>query len=127
EIAANDAQHEDWLRLLAIDEIEGDRPGAHYSRPTTVEFLKGHPTLVVDTCHFAPGFTERLLEAVSDLDDQMDAVLIQSENFQALTLIQARYRGRVKCTYIDPPYNTEGNSIPYKNDYKHSSFATMMF
>jgi adenine-specific DNA-methyltransferase len=28
--------------------------------------------------------------------------------------------------YIDPPYNTDSSSIPYKNNYKHSSFATLM-
>ncbi|WVM94533.1 DNA methyltransferase [Halopseudomonas pachastrellae] len=28
--------------------------------------------------------------------------------------------------YIDPPYNTSASSIPYKNNYKHSSFATMI-
>src|SRR3546814_5047658 len=28
--------------------------------------------------------------------------------------------------YIDPPYNTASSSIPYKNNYKHSSFATLM-
>ena len=32
----------------------------------------------------------------------------------------------VRCIYIDPPYNTASSAIPYKNDYKHSSFATLM-
>src|SRR5207248_912764 len=28
--------------------------------------------------------------------------------------------------YIDPPYNTDASSIPYKNDYKDSSWGTLM-
>ena len=33
----------------------------------------------------------------------------------------------MKCVYIDPPYNTSSSAIPYKNDYKHSSYASMMY
>jgi len=32
----------------------------------------------------------------------------------------------VKCIYIDPPYNTDASAILYKNDYKHSSWLTLM-
>ena len=32
----------------------------------------------------------------------------------------------MKCVYIDPPYNTASGSIPYKNAFKHSAWATMM-
>jgi adenine-specific DNA-methyltransferase len=53
--------------------------------------------------------------------------MIHSDNFQALRLIDSRYREKVKCIYIDPPYNTASSAIPYKNDYKHSSFAAMMY
>ena len=107
EIAANEAQREEWVQLFAIDEIKGDLTTPGYSMPLTAEFLKAHPTLVVDTRHFDADFTERLLEAIGDVDEQTDGVLFHSENFQALSLMQARYREQVKCIYIDPPYNTE--------------------
>ncbi|GIX36488.1 MAG: hypothetical protein KatS3mg126_2267 [Lysobacteraceae bacterium] len=100
EIAANEAQREEWVRLCAIDRLKpggGDlfqdgSPG--YSEPLTVEFLKAHPTLMVDTRHFDADFTARLLEAIGDVDEQTDGVLFHSENFQALSLMQARYRER---------------------------------
>ena len=45
---------------------------------------------MVDTRHFAFDFTSRLLEAVGFVDEQIDGIVFHSENFQALSLIQAR-------------------------------------
>ena len=56
----------------------------------------------------------------------MDGLLVHGENFQALNLLQVRYRGRVKCVYIDPPYNTASSSILYKNDHKDSSWMSLL-
>jgi adenine-specific DNA-methyltransferase len=61
------------------------------------------------------------------LDERTNGLLINSENYQALTLIQEKYRGQAKCVYIDPPYNSKSSSIIYKNHFKHSSWATLMF
>jgi len=132
EIAANDAQREEWVRLCALDELQatdGDlvEPGkSGYSVPLTLEFLKAHPTLMVDTRHFGAGIAARLLEAVGDVDAQGDGVLFHSENFQALALMHARYRGQVKCIYIDPNYNTEKDDFLYKDGYKRSTWIAMM-
>ncbi|MFM8444826.1 MAG: DNA methyltransferase [Methylococcus sp.] len=88
--------------------------------------FKAYATLVVDTRHFDVAFTARLLEAMGDVDAQTDGVLFHSENFQALSLMQERYREQVKCIYIDPPYNTDASAILYKNDYKHSSWLSLL-
>ena len=122
EIAANEAQHEEWVKLLAIDEIKGDLTTPGYRKKLKPEFLKGHPTLMVDTRHFNSGFTGRLLEASGDMDEQTDGVLFHSENFQALNLLTKRYRKGINCIYVDPPYNTSATEIIYKNNYKHSSW-----
>jgi adenine-specific DNA-methyltransferase len=53
-------------------------------------------------------------------------VLIKSENFQALNLLLEKYRGKVKCIYIDPPYNTGSDEFLYKDRYQHSSWLSMM-
>jgi adenine-specific DNA-methyltransferase len=39
-----------------------------------------------------------------------DGLLVHSENWQALNLLQEKYRERVKCVYIDPPYNSSTTS-----------------
>ncbi len=136
EIAVNDAQREEWVRLCAIDELkpgggdlfEDGAPG--YTEPLSVEFLKAHPTLMVDTRYFDADFAARLVDAIGDVDEQTDGVLFHSENFQALSLMQVRYRERVKCIYIDPPYNTEkdrtAGKFLYKDSYEHASWISMM-
>jgi len=125
-IAQNENQREEWIKLFAIDEIEADLSKPGYSKPLTVEFLKANPYLVLDTKHFDGQFQEKLLASFDNLDDATDGVIINSENFQALNLLQEKYREKVKCTYIDPPYNSESSEIIYKNSYKHSSWITLM-
>src|SRR5215211_1303552 len=126
EIAANDAQREEWVRLFTIDEIEENITQPGYSEPLTEEFLKANPFLVLDTKHFDEDFKDRLLASIEDLNGQTDGLLIESENFQALNLLQERYREQVKCIYIDPPYNTGGDGFLYKDTYQHSSWLSMM-
>ncbi len=132
EIATNKAQVEEWVKLFAIDEIKataGDlidagKPG--YSIPLTVAFLKANDKLVLDTKFFSDEFKAKLIGGIENFDEQMDGLLIHSENFQALNLLQARYREQVKCVYIDPPYNTAASEILYKNEYRHSSWLSLM-
>ncbi len=90
--------------------------------------LLEHPTLVVDTGLFAPEWALELLSdpAFDNLDQQTDGLLIHSENWQALNLLQEKYRGQVKCIYIDPPYNTGNDGFIYKDSFRHSSWTTMM-
>ena len=126
EIAANEAQRQEWVKIFAIDEIEGDPTTPGYSKKLKPEFLKAHPTLVVDTRHFAAEFAARLLEAMGDVEEQTDGVLFHSENFQSLSLMQERYRQQIKCVYIDPPFNTSEESLLYKNEYRHSSWITLL-
>ena len=126
EIAVNNAQHEEWVNLFAIHEIKGDLTTPAYSEKLKPEFLKANPTLVVDTRHFDSSFTERLLDAIGEIDELTDGVLFHSENFQALSIMQARYHNQASVIYIDPPYNTSASEIAYKNNYKHSSWACLM-
>jgi len=125
-IVANDAQRDEWVKLFVIDEIKGDLVTESYSKPLTVEFLKSNPFLVLDTKFYDEEFKYKLLESFDNLDDELDGLLIHSENFQALNLLQEKYRERVKCIYIDPPYNTSASEILYKNTFKHSSWLAFM-
>ena len=61
-----------------------------------------------------------------NLDNETDGLLIHGENFQALNLLTERYRESLKAIYIDPPYNTDASAILYKNNYKDSSWMSLM-
>lgn len=115
-IAANPTQWAQWHDLGMWDD----------AAPGSVNDLKMSPYLMVDTALFDGAFRADLLKAIPDLDASTDGLLIHGDNFQALTLLSDRYREQVKCVYIDPPYNTSSSSIPYKNSFKHSAWATMM-
>jgi len=127
EIAACEAQWDEWKTLFAIDEEQPDLfTSGKTKKERRVAFLKAHPTLVVDTRHFPQDFTDCLLASFDDLDEMTDGLLVHSENWQALNLLQEKYRERVKCIYIDPPYNTAASEILYKNNYKHSSWLSLV-
>ena len=125
EIAANDDQYEEWKCLFKIDEIPANLENGNGDQRST-EWLKANPHLVLDTKFFDRDFEDRLLASIEDLDEKTDGLLVNSENFQALELLQERYREQVKCIYIDPPYNTGGGDFLYKDSYQHSSWLSMM-
>ncbi|UGA43043.1 site-specific DNA-methyltransferase [Bradyrhizobium quebecense] len=120
KIAANDAQRAEWVKLFSIKEKEG------YSAPLSVEFLSQNQSLVLDTTLFDVQFLESVLSSQDQLGEALSGIMVHSDNFHALTLARRRFSDVIKSIYIDPPYNTDSSSIPYKNNYKHSSFATLM-
>lgn len=126
EIAANEAQRKEWVRLFAIDQIEGNLTTVAYSEPLTVEFLKANPFLVLDTAFFDDVFKEKLIDSIDNLDEKLDGLMIHSENAQALNFLETKYAGKIRCTYIDPPYNSPSSEILYKNNFRDSSWITMM-
>jgi len=126
EIAANDLQREQWVRLFRIDEIAKDLHSPGYSNPLSIDFLLHNRHLVLDTAYFDDSFKRRLLATHSDLDSSLDGLLVHSDNFHGLNLLQCYLSGQVDAIYIDPPYNTNASEILYKNDYKHSSWLTLI-
>lgn len=86
--------------------------------------------LPVDTRNFDAAFKWSLLEAVTattPLDDALDGVAIQSDNWQALNVLQEKYRQRIQSLYADPPYNTDAGPISYKNGYRSSSWVALIY
>lgn len=126
EIIANDAQRQEWVRLFAIDEIKGDMMTEGYSEPLTEKFLEDNPFLVLDTKFFSAEFKHKLVGSMEKVDEECNGLLINSENFQALELLQEKCSERVQNIYADPPYNTSASEIMYKNSYKHSSWLSLL-
>jgi adenine-specific DNA-methyltransferase len=119
EILENKAQLAEWENLFSV-------------KVKTLADLKAHPTLVLDTKFFKQKdgsnvFKDNILAEIENLDERTNGLLINSENYQALSILEDKYRGKIKCNYIDPPYNAKSSSIIYKNHFKHSSWATFMY
>lgn len=60
--------------------------------------------------------------------DENDNLIIKGNNLLAISSLLKRYEGKVKCIYIDPPYNTrsDANTFAYNNTFNHSSWLTFM-
>lgn len=126
EIAANERQREEWVRLFAIDAIKGDMTTPAYSAPLTVEFLRANSFLTANTAILGTPLSDLILQEIDGVDQQCDGLIIHSDNYQALRLLDSRYRDSASCIYIDPPYNTSEETFLYKNAYKHSSWLSMV-
>lgn len=126
EIANNKAQLEEWKKLFKIDKTKSDLLTVEYSEPLNIDFLKSQPYLVLDTIFFSIEFKDKILAEFDDLDEKINGLLVNSENFQALNLLSTKYKENVGLIYTDPPYNAKSSEILYKNTFKHSSWNSFM-
>lgn len=66
------------------------------------------------------------LSASGSLEEAVDGIAMRADNWQALALAQPKQHGRIKCVYIDPPYNTGSDGFAYKDAYPSASWLAMM-
>ena len=72
-----------------------------------------------------PDLSYHAKERHSD-DDVFDNMLIHGDNLLALKALESDYTGKVKCIYIDPPYNT-GNAFKHYDDgLEHSIWLSLI-
>lgn len=126
EIIANKAQVREWIDMYAIDEIQGHDTVIGFQTPLTIEFLCQNLNLIVDTKNFTNEFKERLLASIDNLDERTDGLMIHGDNIHALRLLNKKYADKINCIHIDPPYNTDTSGFLYKNNYRHSSWMSMI-
>ena len=126
EIAANDAQCQEWVKLFAIDEIKGDLTVPGFSKPLKLEFLQANKDLLVDTSWFSSHFTEAVLNTQADFDVGLCGVVVSSEATQSSRLLRRWLSDRVGVLLADTPYNTGSDGFPYKDSYQHASWLTMI-
>lgn len=78
--------------------------------------------------HTARRVPYRLLETVSQHGDvNAQNWLIQGDNLDALKALLPFYAGKVKCIFIDPPYNTKSAFEHYDDNLEHSQWLSMMY
>ncbi len=59
-------------------------------------------------------------------DHQSENMLIHGDNLIALQALQQDFSGRIKCIYIDPPYNTGSAFEHYDDNLEHSIWLSLM-
>jgi adenine-specific DNA-methyltransferase len=113
EIVKNKAQLAEWKELFDV-EVQNESQ------------LVFEQHLQLDTKFFNEQFKDRLLAEFDNLDEQTTGLLINSDNFQAINLLQERHQGTIQGIYIDPPYNTSASEIVYKNSFRDSSWLSLI-
>ena len=76
-------------------------------------------------------YTAKGQEKVKDFNRDKDGTIkdnlvIKGNNLLALHSLKKEFAGKVKLIYIDPPYNTGGDSFKYNDNFNHSSWLTFM-
>jgi len=59
-------------------------------------------------------------------DPAADNMLIHGDNLLVLKALEQEFAGRVKCIYIDPPYNTGSAFEHYDDNLEHSTWLSLM-
>ena len=79
-------------------------------------------------CHRHPGAAVAPHRAAPPTVGDADTgnLLIQGDNLEALKALLPFYRGRVKCIFIDPPYNTKSAFEHYDDNLEHAQWLSMM-
>lgn len=60
-------------------------------------------------------------------DPEAENLLIHGDNLLALKALEQQYAGKVKCIYIDPPYNTGNAFTQYDDGVEHSIWLNLMY
>src|SRR3989344_5118411 len=71
----------------------------------------------------------RILEECTDLsfgDKDTENMIIHGDNLLALKALLPEYEGKIKCIYIDPPYNTGSAFEHYDDNVEHSTWLSLM-
>src|SRR5690349_204561 len=76
-----------------------------------------------------PRLEPRILQEDSTLscgDQTAENLLIHGDNLLALKALEQDFAGKIKCIYIDPPYNTGAAFAHYDDGLEHSIWLTMI-
>ena len=57
---------------------------------------------------------------------QTENMLIQGDNLLALKALEQEFTGKIKCIYVDPPYNTGSAFEHYEDGLEHSMWLSLM-
>jgi adenine-specific DNA-methyltransferase len=118
QIVVNEEQWIEWVRLFKVDEL--------HNADDRAAVMRENQNLVLDTGFFGAGFKTTLFSSFEDLDGSVNGLLVNADNLQAMELLSSRFREQIRCIYIDPPFNTNGDGFLYKDSYRHSSWLSFM-
>lgn len=73
----------------------------------------------------AKRYTADGVQNIHEFSDD-DNLIIKGNNLLAISSLLAKYEGKIKLIYIDPPFNTNSDSFRYNDSFNHSTWLTFM-
>ena len=122
-------QFQDWSKEELVAEVGRLRKRKKYGL-----VWEEKPENVVEQCKTElPVLKEVKNKAVSTDKSEPTNILIEGDNYHALSVLNYTHKGKVDVIYIDPPYNTGARDWKYNNDYvdindtyRHSKWILMI-
>lgn len=121
--------YKNWDRNELIKEIEQLRKRKKYGL-----VWEDKPENVVEQCKKELPVLEEIKgkEIITDPDKPIN-LLIEGDNYHALSVLNYTHKGGIDVIYFDPPYNTGAKDWRYNNDYvdindrwRHSKWVSMI-
>ncbi len=118
-ILSNENQIQEWMDLYKIDRD---------ILKTQIREPMHQKPFPLDTQYFDASFKWKLLNALPDIPiyDLLDGYVYRSDNWFALNSLKAIWQNKIKCIYIDPPYNTGNEDFIYKDNYSRHEWMVML-
>ena len=129
---SNNTDYSDWSKTELVKEIKklNDRKkyGLVWNEEKTKEIFEK------ESQGKLPVLTEDVKKSISDDKNKLAThnILIEGDNYHALSVLNYTHGGKIDVIYIDPPYNT-GNGFRYNDKkierddaYRHSKWLSFM-
>ena len=119
----------DWSKEQLVDEVARLRKRKKYGL-----VWEDKSEDVVEQCKTElPVLKEVKNKAITKDKNGPVNILIEGDNYHALSVLNYTHKGKIDVIYIDPPYNTGAKDWKYNNDfvdindgYRHSKWISMM-
>ena len=85
------------------------------------EIAKVEPRILIEDSDLSYHAAKRHSEV-----DLFDNKLIFGDNLLALKALEQEFTGKIKCVFIDPPYNTQNALLPYDDGLEHSRWLSLI-
>jgi len=123
------AKYESWDKERLIEEITRLQSRKKYGL-----VWEDKPEEVVERCkNELPVLEEITDRAIEKSDSDITNLIIEGDNYHALSVLNYTHAGKIDVIYIDPPYNTESKDFRYNDKYidkedafRHSKWLSFM-
>jgi len=109
-----------------------DRNDIRLKEARPLVFQQAFRAVLKDKKEAIPGLDqEYVLEELGDDSGEIENMVIKGDNLLALNTLKKHFENKsqedkIKCIYIDPPYNTQSAFVNYDDNLAHSEWLTLM-